>query len=134
MQRRSQFTQLWQIVFITIVLIGCSSAPNREKIIGVWETEETIEDADITAPSSLKVIITFQKDMTLGSDIIRDGKRRASYQGTYHFEQDEQHLVVYREGKNDRRNVAEIVLLNGTQLILADLSGSGDTLKLKRRR
>ncbi len=134
MQRRSQFTQLLQIVFITIVLTGCAPAPNREKIIGVWETVETVEDADIIAPSSLKVIITFQKDMTLLSDVIRGGKRRASYQGTYHFEQDEQHLVVYREGKNDRRNVAEIVLLNGTQLILADLSGSGDTLKLKRRR
>lgn len=82
--------------------------------------------------TSFKVLLKFNKDFTLNSQMIRDGKIEGSYEATYDFEKDQRNLVVYREGIRNRKNVAEIVTLTDADLILVDISGSSDTLHLKR--
>lgn len=53
-----------------------------------------------------------------------------SHQGTYEITNEGKTLVVYREGKKDRRNEAEIVSLTSSELVLVDKDprGGGDTL------
>ena len=120
------------LVFAILLLHGCSSDLNKDKIVGEWET---VVDEDKFKPErfesvKLKVILKFNTDLTLNSQMIRNDKIEGTYFGTYDFENNQEDLVIYREGKKSRKNVAKIVKLTKENLTLVDISGSGDTLHL----
>jgi hypothetical protein len=123
-------------LFLLLLFTGCSPASNKEKIIGKWEAfmKKKDQESSIKTGRSTgrKIVLAFNKDLTVNSQIVRGGEVQNSYQATYDFENDQNYLIVYREGKKDRKNTAKIIGLTGSDLALVDVSGSGDTLQLKR--
>lgn len=117
---------------------SCGPTSYKEKIIGTWETflDKEKEKAQLETLRALnrKIIMTFNSDHSLISQMVRRGEVLDSYVATYDFENDQKHLIVYREGKKDRKNVAEIVNLTNSVLTLVDITGTGDTLNLKKIR
>jgi hypothetical protein len=130
-------TRLITIVLTTLFCTSCGSPSNKEKIIGSWETNlhknkealpETFEPG-----MNDKIVLTFKKDQTVESKIMRNETEGSVHGGTYEFSADQKELIVYREGKKDRKNVAAIIKLTDTELTFVDVSGSGDTLHLIRK-
>jgi|JI6StandDraft_1071083.scaffolds.fasta_scaffold42505_3 hypothetical protein len=129
-------TRLISIALPTLLFISCGTSSNKEKILGSWETNlhknEDLPEAFETS-SNDKVVLTFKKDLSVESRIMRNESAQSTHSATYEFSADQNQLIVYREGKKDRKNVASIIKLTDTELTLVDVSGSGDTLELKRK-
>src|SRR5688572_3415280 len=103
---------LRRILILSAVLFfsACDKSSNKEMIVGSWESLLSREN-DIEAPGSFtsadnKIILTFNKDLTLKNEVMRNGQITSTNTGTYDFENDQKHLVVYREGRKERKNIA----------------------------
>lgn len=126
------FKSFLSLMMFTFFLISCGPTSNKEKIIGKWETVITQNANENRLDNPLQIRLMFSDNQTLKSEMIRDGEVSASYQATYAFENEEKHLIVFREGKKDKRNVAAILKLTGSEMLLVDISGSGDTVLLRK--
>lgn len=125
-------------LFILILFCSCASQTNRQLIMGSWEIipagrilEMQQTAASLGLPVS-KVVLTFKSDNTMKSETMHDNKVSATNTGSYSFDENEKNLIIYREGKKDRKNTAGILELTNSRMILVDISGSGDTMKLKK--
>ncbi len=127
-------------VFITTLLLyflnGCKPTSNKEKIIGKWESASNKKSEDIQGPDlelvNRKLIINFNQDLSMKLYVLRGSDTISVNSGTYNFENEMKHLVIYREGKKERKNIADISELSDSDLILIDISGNNDTLYLSR--
>jgi hypothetical protein len=120
---------------VTLLIESCAPSSNKEKIVGTWETVPKslkAEESFSNYRSTMKVVLKFRDDLSIESRMYRNGKEDGVYNATYDFENDQKSLVVYREGKKSRKNVASIIKLTGSEMVLVDVSGSGDTLQLRK--
>ena len=125
--------RLISVVIPILLFISCDSLSNKEKILGSWETNLHKNKEALEPGGKDKIVLTFKKDQTVESKIMRNETEGSIKGATYDFSADQKELIVYREGKKERKNVAAIIKLTDTELTLVDVSGSGDTLELKRR-
>lgn len=107
------------------ILSSCGSSPEKT-IVGKWK---------VTGPAksvmgNREVIMNLDQDKKLTLEVNMGVGDSDSHQGTYEITNEGKTLVVYREGKKDRRNEAEIVSLTSSELVLVDKDprGGGDTL------
>lgn len=107
------------------ILSSCGSSPEKT-IVGKWK---------VTGPAksvmgNREVIMNLDQDKKLTLEVNMGAGDSDSHQGTYEITNEGKTLVVYREGKKDRRNEAEIVSLTSSELVLVDKDprGGGDTL------
>ena len=118
------------------VLYGCKPISNKEKIIGKWESKPNNKSEDIQGPDlesfNRKLIITFNRDLSMKLEVLQGSDTTSVNSGTYDFENEMKQLIIYREGKKERKNIADISTLSDTELILIDISGNNDTLYLSR--
>lgn len=112
------------ILSITI-LSSCGSSPEKT-IVGKWK---------VTGPAksvmgNREVLMSLDQDKKLTLEVNMGAGDSDTHQGTYEIANEGKTLVVYREGKKDRRNEAEIVSLTSLELVLVDKDprGGGDTL------
>jgi len=116
------------ILSITI-LSSCGSSPEKT-IVGKWK---------VTGPAksvmgNREVLMSLDQDKKLTLEVNMGAGDSDTHQGTYEIANEGKTLVVYREGKKDRRNEAEIVSLTSSELVLVDKDprGGGDTLIWRR--
>ncbi|HAN66055.1 MAG TPA: hypothetical protein DCQ34_07245, partial [Chitinophagaceae bacterium] len=93
------------ILSITI-LSSCGSSPEKT-IVGKWK---------VTGPAksvmgNREVLMSLDQDKKLTLEVNMGAGDSDTHQGTYEIANEGKTLVVYREGKKDRRNEAEIVSL-----------------------
>lgn len=123
-------------VLSALLFIGCASKTNNEMIVGKWESVMDKEKLEAQMESlrrmNMKIVMTFDSKGFLKSEMVRMGEVTATYNATYEFDIDQKRLIVYREGKKEQKNVAEILSITDSKLTLVDESGSGDTLVLRR--
>lgn len=107
------------------ILSSCASSPEKT-IVGKWK---------VTGPAkslmgNREVLMNLDADQKLTLEVNMGAGNSDTHQGTYEVAKDGKALIVFREGKKDRRNEAEIVSLTANELVLVDKDprGSGDTL------
>lgn len=107
------------------ILSSCGSSPEKT-IVGKWKVtgpaKSVMGNREVTMNLDQDKKLTLEVNMGVGDS--------DSHQGTYEITNEGKTLVVYREGKKDRRNEAEIVSLTSSELVLVDKDprGGGDTL------
>jgi outer membrane lipoprotein-sorting protein len=126
-------------VFISLLflLAGCSENSVSKRILGSWEmipskdmqmTEEVRSGLGL---SNRRIIITFKEDGSIINQSVQNNETQTR-EGTYEMAEDGKTFTIYREGDRTKKNISGIANVSDSALTLIDISGSGDTMHLKK--
>lgn len=117
------------MMLFMMFLLSCNQS-REDLLIGDWQP---IEETDSLKPKR-NIIMRFKKGGNMELMVAETANEFITHEGTYKITEDGKILEVYREGRQENKNRAEIVALDENRLSLVNLDQfvKSDTLHLKR--
>jgi hypothetical protein len=126
-----------KLLSLLILLAGCSAKTNSHKILGTWESvlKKELVEKQLPALRELNrtVVFTFKRDSVMTAEMKRRNEVLDSYDALYSIDNSKKKLVFYANRDTSKKDVAEILKLTDSELVLFFRSGVWDTLMMKRR-